>query len=70
MIHPERRRENKKRLIKRCPCCGSEVRLTTSGLGGVRIECSDAYYCGLMQQFFDSLDEAVEAWNRRDGEHG
>lgn len=60
MIHSE----NEKKLIKRCPCCGSEVRLATSGYG-IRIECSNGYRCGLMQQFFDSLDEAIEAWNRR-----
>ena len=56
---------NEKVTIKRCPCCGSEARFSTNGFGGVRVECKNIIKCGLMQAFFDDINEAVEAWNKR-----
>lgn len=53
--------------LKRCPFCGGEASVTehifrglTSTYGVVCLDC-----CCETRQFFDTADEAIEAWNRR-----
>ena len=53
--------------LKQCPCCGHEARFTIHGEKpfSVRVECTDISHCGLMQEWFDTYEEAANAWNRR-----
>lgn len=53
--------------LKKCPFCGGEASLTehkfqglTSTYGIVCLDC-----CCETRQFFETADEAIEAWNRR-----
>ena len=32
---------------------------------GYRVECRNHIDCGLIQMWFDTEEEAIEAWNRR-----
>lgn len=57
-------KENTGNKLRPCPFCGSH-----------RIQINRIYYtneaylrckdCGIEQSLYDSLDEAIEAWNRR-----
>lgn len=58
--------------FKRCPFCGSEVRLEIAKVAvddygeplyGYYVECSDCCVC--FEGYFTTEEEAVSAWNRR-----
>lgn len=56
--------------LKPCPFCGSKARFVVSGSvrsrsHSVEIECTNILSCGAKQYFFDTEQEAADAWNRR-----
>ena len=57
--------------LKPCPFCGGETKIRTySGMGRTMffVQCND---CAAESSCYDTKEEAVAAWNRRDGErHG
>lgn len=56
--------------LKLCPCCGSRAFIETrSGQGAsFRVTCKKIMDCGLTQYWFDTDQEAIDAWNRRAGD--
>lgn len=51
--------------LKPCPCCGGDAVIEINASTSFRISCRNIYSCGVLQHWFDTLDEAIEAWNRR-----
>lgn len=49
--------------LKPCPFCGSEELSTEDAALVSAVYCS----CEAMMGYFDNLDEAIAAWNRRTG---
>ena len=51
--------------LKPCPFCGSEARIDYYSSGGYMVRCTQIFVCGAKQEWFDSDEEAIAAWNRR-----
>ena len=54
--------------LKPCPFCGNNAILETRGYDhkrNYRVSCNSVYHCGASQHWFDTMREAVAAWNRR-----
>lgn len=51
--------------IKKCPFCGNHAEIKRGGHGGYYIRCSDYSECFCSTFIFNTLDEAMRAWNRR-----
>ena len=51
--------------LKRCPFCGAEARIVTNYAGSVKIQCTNIYECSIHQEWWDSEEDAISAWNRR-----
>ena len=55
-------------MIKNCPCCGGQFkvrvtrRLNNNNCEGYYIMC---HRCGLETAIYDTIPEAITAWNRR-----
>ena len=50
--------------LKPCPFCGSDACVEVS-LGDYSVFCQNGCDCGAKQEWFNTEDEAIEAWNRR-----
>lgn len=59
--------------VKACPCCGKidSVRILTEfryNAPMYRVSCKlEEKGCGLKTAWFFTINEAIEAWNRREG---
>ena len=55
-----------------CPCCGSDANIATMWDDrSFKAYCRNIADCALSQQvWFDTLQEAINAWNRRTVEPG
>ena len=55
--------------LKPCPFCGGEAIVNQFGeFTAFRVSCKNAHWCGVTQYWFDTEEEAIEAWNRRVGD--
>ena len=50
--------------LKPCPFCGDDANIVT---GNTWVHCMG---CGAETDYYDTVEEAIEAWNRRVGEPG
>ena len=52
--------------LAKCPFCGGEARICTgNNQTYFYVQCTNIYICGAKQEWFDSEEEAVKAWNHR-----
>lgn len=51
--------------LKPCPFCGGEARICSAGFEATYIRCANIKDCGCKFEWFDTEEEAIEAWNRR-----
>ena len=53
--------------LKKCPFCGGEADCNNAGFikAGNLMWATECLDCGVTTDFFDSEQEAIEAWNRR-----
>lgn len=51
--------------LKPCPFCGADARIVSAGFESRYIRCSNIKDCGCKFEWFDTEEEAVNAWNRR-----
>ena len=52
--------------LKPCPFCGGEARIEVNvALRGYRAACKARLKCGAMFEWYDTENEAIEAWNTR-----
>ncbi len=56
--------------IKPCPFCGGEALPKIGPSGSVHIKCINAciVQCGTKGEYIRTIEQAVEAWNRRAGD--
>lgn len=56
--------------LKPCPFCGGEAYCNNAGfeLCGVSKWATECLGCGTVSGFFDTREEAIEAWERRANE--
>lgn len=53
--------------LKRCPCCGKRFSVTLNRVDtGICVLCDmNAGGCGMSSGIFDTIGEAISAWNKR-----
>ena len=73
MLHPERRKENLKKIeemekLKPCPFCGSKAVLRKkANLETYIVECTNGFCPAsyMIGNDYETEEEAVEVWNKR-----
>lgn len=54
--------------LKPCPFCGGKARLVPYGDEHYFVSCTNIKCCATAGRHMQNKDEAIKAWNRRDGE--
>ena len=55
--------------LKPCPFCGGKARLVPYGDEHYFVSCTNIKCCATASRHMQNKDEAIKAWNRRDGEY-
>lgn len=63
------RRWRKMTKLKPCPFCGGKARLVPYGDEHYFVSCTNIKCCATASRHMQNKDEAIKAWNRRDGEY-